>query len=383
MKLTLAGVTDPQARALRDATADLASDGGFVRDLTMLETAIAQIRPEMVAIYLGLRPGQTLQLIRKVKALYPACQFIAIADETGQAMTQSCVEAGCADIVLLAECPRDLHRAVEGLRGREKVADADGLITAVIGAKGGMGTTTVAANLAAELASRNNQRVALVDLHVYLGNAAVLLDVKAKPTVLWFLQRGSMADPRTWSEAPPVHRGGFRVFGLDGDVTNADPISAEQIVFLCERLKERYDHIVIDAGSDINEVSLTVCSAAQRRLVVLADEKTARVGAIRRREAIKALDLGPQPARVVLNRAHDVTPESLNALGDLLGLPVAGAISNAWAEVQLAQDQGQVLRLAAPRAQVTRDFKTLVDALGGANQAEEDRRKRTFFTFFR
>jgi hypothetical protein len=42
-----------------------------------------------------------------------------------------------------------------------------------------------------------------------------------------------------------------------------------------------------------------------------------------------------------------------------------------------------VLRLAAPRAQVTRDFKTLADALGGANQAEEDRRTRTFFTFFR
>jgi pilus assembly protein CpaE len=382
MRLMIVGLSDNAVRALRETLGTLVSDAGAIRDPGQLEAVMGGTRPEVVAIYLGMRPGQTLQTIRRVKALFPATAYIAIVDETGPTLIQSATEAGCADIVLLQRLPSDLKRSLSLLIQRDRPSDADGEITAILGAKGGMGTTTVAINLAAEIAARTQQRVILVDLHVYLGNVAVMLDIVPKPTVLWFLHHGSMADARTWADAPPTHKAGFRVLGLDGDVATADPITAEQVVFLCARLKERYEHVVLDCGAEFNEVTLAACSAANRRVMVTTDERTALVGAIRRRDALKALELGPTPARLVINRAQAMSPEECQKLADQIGLPLAGIVSNAWQDTQAALDQGTVLRIAAPRAQVTRDVKALVDGISGTLQ-EEERRKRTFFTFFR
>jgi pilus assembly protein CpaE len=382
MRLLLTGMTESEARRLREGLPDFIEDAGLVSDWLTLEDVVSKARPDVVAVYLSDRPGQILGLVRRVRVMFPATAYIAIADDSNPTLVQTVTESGCADLVLLRECPRELKRALEILYRRDKPADADGSISVILGSKGGVGTTVVAANIAAELASRGKERVILVDLNVYLGDAAVVLDLRPRPSVLWFLHRGALADARTWAEAPPMHRAGFRVLGLDGDVANVDPVSAEQVIFLCERLRERYEHVVIDAGSAITEISLAACTAATRRLVVFTDELAARTGALRRREAIKSMDLGPTGAKAILNRAVDPTPEYLHSLETALGMQVVGSVSNAWQEVQTALERGQVLRQSAPRSQIARDFVNVVDNIAGARQ-EEERRKRNFFSFFR
>ncbi|MBL8615433.1 MAG: hypothetical protein JNM72_07485 [Deltaproteobacteria bacterium] len=384
LKLMLAGMNEADARSLRQAVADIAHDAGYLRDWTQLEAACKQARPDLVAIDIDQRPGQVIALVKRTRAMSPGVAFLAVsAEPPNAALVRELTEAGMSDLVLLSEGPGDLRRALRAASSRERAPTLDGEVIAMLGAKGGVGTTLVAANLAGELAARQaDRKVILVDLHVFLGDVATVLDVAPRPSVLWFLQRGAVADPRTWSEAPPTHAAGFRVLGLDGDVATVDPVSAEQVVFLCAKLRDRYHTVILDLGSDINEVTLAACSVAQQRVLVLTDEHAARSGAIRRRDALRALDLGPAPTRVILNRAQDWGPAAQERLEKAVGMPALGAVTNAWQDMQLAMERGQVLRQCAPKSPAARDLGRIADTLGGV-AADDDRQKRTFFSFFR
>lgn len=382
MRLMLGGMPERTARELFRAVKDLAEDAGYLQDWTLLEQACDQAQPTVVALHIGSRPGQVLGMMTRVRAMWPGMHFIAIADYPSATLVQKVTQAGCSDLVVMRECPDDLRRALSQLALRDATPKADGAAIAVVGAKGGVGTTTVAVNLADQLAQRKSGRVMLVDLHLYLGDMSVMLDVKPRPSSLWFLLRGSVADTRTWAEAPPTHSGGFRVLGLDGDMKTADPVSAEQVVYLVERLKERYEHVVVDCGAEINEVSLAAASAADQRLVVLTDELAARSGARRRRDALAELELGPTPARAVLNRALDSSDDARKALEKVIDMPLLGTIANCWQDAQGAMERGKTMRQHAPRSAATSDFAALLPALAGEDQ-DAERRKRTFFNFFR
>lgn len=382
-RLMLAGMSESTARMLRGAVADLTVDAGYLQDWTYLEQACQQAKPDVVAIFLGTRPAQVLGLVRRTQAMFPDTVFLAVTDEAPASLVETLENSSVVDLVLTPECPGDMRRAIKALEAREHTVSIDGEVIALMGAKGGVGTTQVAANICAQLAAAHpDRRVVLVDLHVYLGDAAVCLDVTPKPSVLWFVHRGAVADARTWLEAPPKHSSGFQVLGLDGNVATTDPISAEQVVFLLDKLRSAYHYVIVDCGSEVNEVSLTACSTASQRVIITTDEIAARTGALRRLEALRAMDLPPPTARLVLNRAQNFTEEQRRELERQTQMPVVGHLSNAWQDMQKSLEAGSVLLQTSPRAQVTKDVAELVEAIAGRSQ-EAERRSRTFFNFFR
>ena len=383
MRMMLAGMSESQARLLRGAASDLTADAGFLQDWTYLEQACQQAKPDVVTVYLGARPGQILALVKRVRAMFPSTAFVAVAEAAPPTLVEQLGEAGIVDLVLMPECPKDLRRAIKSLAARDRSASVEGSVITFLGAKGGMGTSVAAINVASELVARDRTRkIILVDLHVYLGDLAESLQIRPKPSVLWFLQRGAVADARTWTDAPPIHRAGFQVLGLDGDLAKADPVTAEQVVFLLSKLKERYHYVIVDCGAEVTEVSLTACSAADHRLVIMTDQLGARVGARRRRDALATLEMSPPPARAIVNRAVEGTAQNKSDIERAIKMPVIGFISNAWQDTHRALELGQTLRESAPRSQVTQDFSSLVDSIAGARQ-DAERRKRTFFNFFR
>ena len=94
-----------------------------------------------------------------------------------------------------------------------------GKAIAILGAKGGVGTTTIAANLAAELAANSAESVLLVDLNLFLGDVGLQVGLEGEPTVMqWILDPG---------DAPAIeqiqkHGAGFWVLGLSADLSDAD-----------------------------------------------------------------------------------------------------------------------------------------------------------------
>ncbi len=383
MRMLVVGMEERYAKRIFEMSRGLADSGQVIPSWRDLEPAIAKGLPDVVAAYLGRQPGQKLVIIQRILALYPALPVIALIDKDTPELVKMISAAGCVDLALLKESPNDLRRALKALRKRGGTDTVEGEAVALLGAKGGVGTTTVACNLADTLAARMpDKRVVLVDLNLYMGDVALMLDISPDPTLLYFLKRAARADAKTWLEGPPLHRRGFRVMALDGDLESADPVSAEQVVFLVERLRQRYDYVVLDCGSDISEASLAACSTADLRLLVVTEQLAARMGARRRVAALRVLDPHRRSIQAIVNRCHNHAPEHLQQLEQTVGVSVLETLSNAWRDVVSALEQGRTLLEAHPRASITADFERLSTALFG-QEHEQDRRKKAFFHLFR
>ncbi len=382
MRLMVAGLSNHDGRLIFKTLGDLVQPGGTLQDWRQLEKAVEQARPDVVLLYLGQRPGQTCTLARRVMTIFPQVQIVGLAEKETPGLVQMSSEAGLADLVILENGSEELPRAIKRIsRKRTESASADGDVLALIGAKGGVGTTTLAINLASELATNKDKRVIVVDLHLFLGDVAATLDLTPDPSVLWFMGRGSQADGRMWTQGPPMHRAGFQVLGVDGDLSAAEPVTAEQVVFLVDCLRGHFDYVVIDCGSNLTEVSLAACSAADQRLIILTDELASLLGARRRVLALHQLELAPPVAYGLLNRATEGL--DMPAIEEASGLKVAATISNAWRDVHGAMERAQVLREAAPQSPARTDLASLAQQIAGVEATTDERKKKAFFSFFR
>ncbi|MEL6344562.1 MAG: AAA family ATPase [Myxococcota bacterium] len=384
MRMMIVGMGERSANRLFEMAEGLAAPQMIVPDWTHIEEAIASEPPDVLAAYIDRHPSLRLTAIQKLRALYPKVIVIALIDAESPSLVRLISTAGCADFVVLPDCPQDIRRALSALQTRTDTDVIEGEVVALIGAKGGVGTTTVACNLVDALAPHEDEkrRLILVDLNLYMGDVAVVVDVKPEPTTLYFLTRASATEDHALVDKPPAHRNGFRVLGLDGDLENADPVSAEQVVYLIERLRQRYDFVILDCGSAVNEVSMAACSVADRRLIVLTEQLAARLGARRRLEAIRALDPERTDVQGIVNRCHDRSRENLTRIERTIGVTLLDVLANDWQNVSDALERGQTIRENAPRSDLSMDFARLAHHFTGVEN-QETKRKKAFFDLFR
>ena len=232
-----------------------------------------------------------------------------------------------------------------------------GTTIAILGAKGGVGTTTIASNLAAELNYAKKNRVLLVDLNLYLGDVVMQIGVESKPTVMqWMLNHDALENP----DAMAKHPLGFSVLGLSPDLSDADDVVAEDVLQFLDRLKKQFDVVVIDCGTDLNETSLTACRYSDHRLLVTTEQRPSLMGAKRRLDILKKLDIPGETAFGVINRAHNESGVSAEAVQNAIGLQVIARIRNAWQDNQAALMKQKLLREHCPAAGVTHDYTQII-----------------------
>jgi flagellar biosynthesis protein FlhG len=142
-------------------------------------------------------------------------------------------------------------------------------VIAIASGKGGVGKTSVTANLAVALAARGH-RVMLFDADLGLANAQLALGCRAE-----FNFSDVIAGLKTLPEIIVTTRQGVRLVpGASGirEMASLDALSSAAIVQAFSSLEEEVDFFIIDSAAGISESVLTFLGAAQRRFVVLCDE---------------------------------------------------------------------------------------------------------------
>jgi pilus assembly protein CpaE len=278
-----------------------------------------------------------LQLLRKA----PQVPTVVVCGADNEGLALKAMRAGATDYVIREQLGaglcRVLYSAIELARNslpptapKMPGPVTNGGIIAFLGAKGGVGTTTVALNIAAALARRS--RVILVEMRPTFGTLTPYLRPHSPTRNLSHLLNpdSCATGPTTAGASLWVYKNipGLSVlFGPQTAVECAE-IEPEQANAITQSLGRMADYVVVDLPASLSEANRAVSEHCSSMALVVERDPVCVHSARLMVRAIESWNLAAQPiGAVIVNRASVVCPMPLPEINTLLGWQVLGVIT--------------------------------------------------------
>ena len=249
--------------------------------------------------------------LTKVRQLSEVCEpgvhVIALGNRNEIGLYRDLVHAGVADYVVKPLTTELLSRSIALVSSPDSATATQkvGKAVAVLGARGGVGATTVAVSLAWHLANRAGRRVAFVDLDLQTSDSSLMLDVKATSALREALENSSRIDNLYLERVMVPH--GERLFVLNAEEPLGDEMhfSPEAVEKLITSLQADFHYVVIDVPRKPSLAHKRALELASQRIIV-ADETIRSAREIVRLRGV--LDHGKESVSrnlLVINRAGE------------------------------------------------------------------------------
>ncbi len=238
-----------------------------------------------------------------------------------------------------------------------RYVEAAGRIILVAKARGGIGATTLAVNLALELqlraAKRNGAvggRVALVDLDIQLGNAGSFLDLADRGGMLALARLGAEPDGQAVRHAMVRHPSGLNVLVAPTTAIPFEAFDAWRIAAILDALAAEHDVVIVDLPPALIGWLEPVLARAERLLMV-TDLAVPSIARARRIMCLMTEDRPDMPVEIVV--AHEKKPFRLGQThrdaARALGHGLRHWLPDEPKLARLALDRGEPLVQLAPR----------------------------------
>jgi pilus assembly protein CpaE len=246
-----------------------------------------------------------------------------------------------------------------------------------LGAKGGVGTTTMAVNCAVDLRRLSGRSTIIVDLKPGIGEVGLFLGVRSRYSLLDALDNTHRLDAEFLRELVGKHKSGVDILGgsdqFDRPGVNDGP-AVEEVIRL---LSAQYDFVIIDAGTQLTSFNTGPLFAADAICVVANPDVASVRNTQRVLERIRQLGPSPDRIRLLLNRAAEPYPIPPAQIEAALGHPIHQHFPSDYRTVAMALNSGVPLTLAG-NSDMAVQFERLTRAfLPSAAEPESGSPRRT------
>ena len=313
---------------------------------------------------LAAQDGQAGQVILVGPA--PAPEFLLAAMRAGiteylpEPVAEADLRAACARLQARRILSNPAAQTSQGQgQGPGQAPGNGGRILLVLGAKGGVGTTTVAVNLADALTRLGTGRTALVDLAQPQGETPIFLDLEHTYTWADVAQNIERLDATYLESVMARHHSGLAVLPAPGFSAESglEPVVLRQIL---ELLRRSYAQVIIDAGTGHDEAALEALDLADEVLLVLDLSLPCLARAKRFLEAVRASRPQLLPRlRLVANRKTSESDIGSNEAENILQQRIAFAVVNDYKSALAAINQGKTLAEADPRSAMAKGLAAM------------------------
>jgi Flp pilus assembly CpaE family ATPase len=244
-----------------------------------------------------------------------------------------------------------------------------GEVITLFGCRGGAGSTTLAINLAGQLAA-SGQPTLLIDMDLQLGDVMVSLDIASRDHISFAsaVREFSNLEGSVFVRRLVQHSSGFYVLSQNDKLEELDGSLAAQIPVLLRYLRRSFRWIVIDGVRDFSEMPLAILDSSDTISLVVTQD----VAAVRRAQRVTGVfaKLGISPSRValVLNRYARFSKIRVAEVERALAMSVTSKVRNDYSATSKSLNSGMLLTSAARLKGVTRDIRNFAEKTKRARQ---------------
>jgi len=213
----------------------------------------------------------------------------------------------------------------------------------VLGAKGGVGTTTVAVNLGVQLAQITKKRIGLLDFGCPLGQVSLLLDLQPRFSIHDAIENIDRLDAHFFTGLLTQHKSGLEVLAGTSSPDEWLRITVPALVRLIHVAQGAFDFVVVDYGSVYSSEVRSVLGLARAILLVAQADVPSLWTLSRHISALSDLGIDSERIQIVVNRWHKRDDEALASVEKNLRRSIAARLPNDFKQVSAATNLGMAL----------------------------------------
>jgi Flp pilus assembly CpaE family ATPase len=307
---------------------------------------------DVVLLDLSLPDSQGIDSVTTIRAHAPNVAVVVLTGLDNQDFAQQAVLCGAQDYLIKGELnanafARTLRYAILRQRSKAEAVHTEtqaelGRVIGLLGAKGGVGTSTLAIHLSLELKRQTGSRVLLADLDVHSGSIGFLTKTDTPHTIGEAANNLLRLDESYWNMIIDRGAEGLEILRSQGYMTLEEQANSERVRHVLRFTRSLYQWIIIDLGR-LNPF----CAALLPDLSDLFLIATLDVPALYEvKQLVSALpDAGVDIKRLhlIINQTPKRSDYSPSEIGGMLGVPIYAVLPESNAELEEAYTSGKLL----------------------------------------
>jgi pilus assembly protein CpaE len=361
VKTALDALGDPPLEIIEAAPgASSPTNGGPPPDVTMV-------------LFNGGNEEASLNYLQQESEGSPRPILFALVHERSPVLMRRILRAGADELLFLPMEPGDATRALLKISETRRRAErqAGGVILALVSTVGGVGVTSLTANLGLALRYTLNKRVAVVDLDLQTGGLAVFLNLEPERTIMQLCESERKLDSIQLESALTKHPSGIYLLAAPKRIEDSELVSDKNIGPILELMRQLFDYIIVDCGGYIDENAVAVWERSDQVFYLLDQSIAAARCAWRFLDLFGRLGLSGVEPSFILSRYQPHHPISEEQITHTLGRPIYAKIPRDEKLLERIQLRAQDLWQVGPGSPLARSIEELAKRLAAGEVVVE------------
>lgn len=317
-------------------------------------------RPQLVIINLDPGAHDNLAHIAPLVRQYPEISFFVMSQVLDPSLLMEAMHIGVKEFIPLPIAEAKFKNAIERLASAHGMSHK-GKIINVIPTVGGVGSTTIACNVASLLALKH--KTVLIDLDLVRGGVANYFDARPRYTIVDVMQSGENVDRQVLDNALSHHaKSGLSILARPELPEDSQRVTQAGLVRLMNVLTRMFDYVVIDSVMSVDPIYSTVLNHATLNLVVMQLNIPSAKNAERFIGTLRRSGIESSKIKTVVNRyvkkGWDIEPGEVERA---LGLKLEWMVPNDFKNAIAAINYGEPVVLRAPRSEMSQSLTELAN----------------------
>ena len=325
------------------ASSDLLDLLGIEDSLEEFERRVISVRPGLAVIEYDPEQLALVDMLERLRVALPtSTNVIALAKSKDPDQIIQAMRLGVREYLTIdSELGQVFQEAV--LRLRQPIAgdEPTGRVISLMGCKGGVGTSSLAVNLAWLLSQVHAQRVALVDLDLYGGNQSFLLDLNPERDFSDVAREFDRMDQVLLDTFMVEVAPGLRLMGAPDDPSEAEVVTSEHVLTVLDDLAKSHAMVICDLGNGLEEATLAAMDRSEQILLVLEPTLVGIKAALRTASLSQRLGHDEEKMQFIVNRSNAKRAIRPGEITAALGRGTLAALPNDYPTLTEASNIGR------------------------------------------
>jgi len=327
-------------------------------------------RPDLLIFELGQNIEKDFRVIESLLDSHAVGDVFLLSESAEKSVLIKAIKIGAKEFFTFPLKEEEIRDALVAFKSKKDKSNhqetkQSGRIIDVIGSKGGVGTTTIAVNLAVGFVQNPNvQSVALVDLNMLFGEIPIFLAFK--PNYHWgeITKDINRLDSTFLMKVLSKHSSGIYILPSPHHLNGDRPCTPEIIEHLLGLMQDMFDFVVVDSGQSLNDTSLKVLEMSREVLLISLLSLPGLANTNKILTSFYNLNYLPKDrVKIIINRYLKKSKISIEDAEEAFNRKIFWTIPNDYKTTMVAINDGKALSQFASKAPVTKSLNELAAEL--------------------